>query len=115
MPVTSGKLRHLCEIWQPVDTVTVKGDTVISYAQQTTPNDVEYCNIEPIAGRELLFARQVRADVTHKITFRYRADVTHRTQFRWDDGVTVHKYELGPLVNLETRNVVVSVYAVEVK
>jgi head-tail adaptor len=113
--VNAGSLRHVCEVWQPVETTTAKGDVEFTYAQSTEPLDIEYCSIEPLQGRELLFARQVVADVTHKISFRYRRDITHKTQLRWYDGTETHKYELGPLVDKEARQVIVTVYAIERK
>ena len=108
----AGGLRHKLEIWQPVDTVTGKGDTVITYIAADEP--YEYASVEPIAGRELLFARQVRADVTHKITMRHRSDITHRTQFIWWDGYVDRKFNVGPFVDSEYKHVQMSFYAIEI-
>lgn len=113
--VTAGDLRHFCEVWQPVDTVTAKGDTEMVYVQALDTLANEWCAIEPLTGREMLYARQVRGDLSHKITFRYRSDVTHRTQFRWYDGEVTRVYNLGPTVDRDTRNVLITVYANEIR
>lgn len=110
---SAGELRHIAEVWQPVDSITIKGDDEITYSH--TDGDDEYCSIEPLAGREILFARQIRGDLTHKIVMRYRDDITHRTQLRWDNGTVVRQYNLGPMVDVESRNVMVSFYAIEIK
>jgi SPP1 family predicted phage head-tail adaptor len=38
--------------------------------------------VEPLAGKELLEARQIKADVTHRVTIRWRDDVTEKMQFK---------------------------------
>lgn len=110
--VKAGQLRHICEVWQPADSFTVKGDDEISYNH--IPGDDEYCSIEPIQGREILFARQVRADVTHKIVMRYRPDISHRTVLLWNDGFVNRLFNLGPAVNTDLRNVLMNFYGVEI-
>lgn len=44
-----------------------------------------YAEIEPLLGKELIAAQQVKAEVTHRVTIRYRMDYpvnsTHRVKY----------------------------------
>ena len=44
--------------------------------------------IEPLSGRELVFAAQVVADATHQVTVRYYAGLSPRMRFLYTDDVT---------------------------
>jgi head-tail adaptor len=104
-----GSLRHKVYVFQPVDNMTDRGDNEIEYPETST--EWYWGAIEPLQGRELLFALQLRADLTHKITLRFARDITFRTQLRWYDGVEWIKFNCGPPVNNEMRNRELSVYA----
>jgi SPP1 family predicted phage head-tail adaptor len=108
----AGKLRHLVNVMQPVDSMTAKADDEITYTAGTPSQ--EWASIEPLQGRELQVANQIRGDLTHKITMRYRADVNFRTKLTWVDGAnTTREFHLGPEVSIELRGVSASYYAVE--
>ncbi len=108
----AGKLRHLLYVWQPVDTATDKADTVITYTAGNPSS--EWASIEPLQGRELQVAMQMRGDLTHKITMRYRADINFRTKLSWVDGANVtREFHIGPEVSKELRAIEASYYAVE--
>lgn len=40
-----------------------------------------WARIEPLEGAELVDARQITADVTHRMTLRYRDDINHKMRF----------------------------------
>lgn len=110
----AGKLRHKVTLLQPLDSITDKGDDEITY---DTANGVQlWANIEPLQGRELQFAMQVRGDVTHRIEMRYNANINHRSILRWVDGAgNTRTFNLGPNVDPELRGIKSLFYAVEIK
>lgn len=112
--IRAGKLRHKVTLLQAVDSITDKGDDEITYDEDGA---IElWANVEPLQGRELQFAMQVRADVTHKISMRYRGAINHRSILRWVDGDgNTRTFNLGPNVDPELRGIQSLFYAVEIK
>ena len=47
---------------------------------KTTPVCTRWCKIETLTGRELWLARQVRADVTHRLTLLYTAGLVPKME-----------------------------------
>lgn len=114
MMIRAGKLRHKVTLLQAVDSITDKGDDEITYDEAGAIQ--LWANIEPLTGRELQFAMQVRADVTHKIELRYRGTINHRSKLRWvDGGGNTREFHLGPNVDPELRGIKSMFYAVEIK
>lgn len=109
----AGKLRHRAYAYPALRTVTGKGDAVITYPVETRIDC--YCSIEPLAGRELLVARGIRADLSTKITCRYDERITHTTRFQWSDGTKTRWFEIGPAVTVDMQNVESSFYAFEIR
>ena len=113
MSVAAGDYRHLVTIQEPTDTLDGpdRGDTIIDYRDVSD----EFCSIQPLLGREFVFAKQVRGDLTHKVEMRFRPDISHRTRLKWlDDGGKIRYYNAGPIINHDMRNVVVWFYATEI-
>ena len=108
----AGQLRHKIAIVQAVDSITPKGDDEITYDEAGVT--YAYASIEPLSGREFLFAKQIRADITHKITMRYRISINHRTKIRWYDGITLHEFNVGPVINQDLRNTSLTFYAIKI-
>lgn len=113
--------RHKIEVLQPVDEYTTRADDNITYDLDNIK--YIYGSIEPLAGRELMVARQVRADLTHKITMRAMDGISHRTKFRWWTGkmtadvvpVRVYReFNIGPAVDDQLQGATLSYYAVEI-
>ena len=101
------KLIHDTLLFAPVDALSAKGDQTVSY-----PSGVQmFASIEPLTGRELNYAQQMRADVTHKITMRYLTGVSHRYRITWNS----RTFELGPPLTPEERNELMVFTAIEVK
>lgn len=110
----AGKLRHQVYLMQPVDAITDKADDEITYNEDT--KILLWASIEPLQGRELQFAMQVRGDVTHKIEMRYRQTIDHRSILRWVDGSGATRiFNLGPNVDKELRGISSTFYATEIK
>lgn len=110
----AGALRHSVDVLQPTSVYTAKGDVINTYSKAN--DDEEMCLIEPLQGRELLFAKQLAANLSHKIVMRYREDITNVTILRWfyDDDLTKFRlFLMGPPVESELRGFMASFYAVE--
>lgn len=111
----AGKLRHKLRIMQPTDSLTAKADNEITYPTNQTTN---YCygGIEPLAGRELQVAMQMRADITCKIELRGNVTgITHRTQFWWNDNGTIRKFNVATEVDTGFRHKKQTYYGVEIR
>lgn len=100
------KLIHKATLSVPTFTKTARGDTTVTYA-----DDGElYCAIDPLSGRELFWAKQLRADLSHKIVMRYTARVTHKCRLRWNGKY----FELGPPLPKDERNEEMAFTAIEI-
>ena len=123
----AGKLRHAIYILAYTDARDIRGDRIRTFedippaydpALQTQPATYrpidDYASIEPLVGRELIFARGIRADISHKITMRYRADIHEQSVLAWvqsDNPYIAYKFQLAPEINAELRAVEMSFYA----
>ena len=111
----AGKLRHKLRIMQPTDNITAKGDNEIVY---DTAQATAYCyaKVEPLAGRELQVAMQMRADITHKIEVRgHVATITHRTQLWWNDNGTTRKFNVATDIDTGYQHKRKTYYGVEIR
>lgn len=68
----AGKLNQRVTIQQYSATRASNGEEVKSWSTVATV----WASVEPLSGRELLAARDVRADVTTRIRIRYRTGIT---------------------------------------
>lgn len=69
-----GRLRHRVTFEKPdgpAATRAASGQLVEDWVDVATV----WASVEPLSGRELFQARQVQADVTHRVYVRYRDDV----------------------------------------
>lgn len=66
----------------------------------TTLTSTFYASIEPLIGREYMAAKQMQADVTHKIRMRYIPGLT--TTMRIVFGTRV--FEIESILNVQERN-----------
>lgn len=108
----AGKLRHLVTLFLPPSNAI---DTFGDVSETYTAGQQFWASIEPLSGRELWFASQLRADVTHKITLRGRAGVTAKCQIRWTDSFlnTTRIFEIGPPLSTDEKHREVVLTAVE--
>lgn len=102
----AGKLRHRLTLLRPAGTVDARGDANPNHE----PAGTAYGSIEPLSGRELWQAQQVKADVTHRITVRHKAGVGPRWRVQWNG----RTFELGPPLSTEERGFDMIFTAVEV-
>jgi len=101
----AGKLRHKLTLLAPLDSTDTLGDSNPAFIMVAQLQGA----IEPLAGRELWYAQQTRADLTHKITIRGRAGLSARMRVTWQG----RSFELGPPISAEERGVDAVFTAVE--
>lgn len=68
----AGTMRHQMAIERPVETTGEYGQVARSWVLVGTV----WGAIEPLSGSEIFAARQVQANVTHRVRLRYRAGLT---------------------------------------
>lgn len=107
----AGQLRHRLTLQTATDQTPVPtdGDVQIIYTDVTP---AMWGAIEPLQGKELWTALQIRADVTHKITFRYN-DKTKLLNAKSRVKYMGRIFELGPILNDDERNFMLTMMAVE--
>ena len=92
----AGDLRHKIIIQQVTETKDAYG----AVAETWTTFVNAWASIEPLRGQEFFAARQVNADVTHRVRTRYRAGVTPKMRIAFGDRVL----EIEVVLNLGERN-----------
>lgn len=75
--MTAGARAHRIALQEPVVTL-VSGESSTVWTMRAT----RWARIEPLDGRELWRARQVQADVTHRITLPWETSLQPTTQWR---------------------------------
>lgn len=86
--VEAGKLRKRVQI-QALPAVQAMDPNFHepTYADWATV-DTWWASVEPLSGRELVYAGQVAADATHLVTVRYYQGLTERMRFLYVDDRT---------------------------
>lgn len=75
------KRRHLIEIQAPNQTSTTSYTPNDPWAAPTKFTRAKAC-IEPMSGRERLFAMQLEDTVTHKVTMKYQSGITAKMRVK---------------------------------
>jgi SPP1 family predicted phage head-tail adaptor len=91
------------------DVDNTRGDILIDYVD-LSPVFGTWASIKPLVGREVLVARQMRGDLTHKIACHFDARITHRLRFEWNS----RKFNVGPPVADSERPIFHEFYAGEI-
>jgi len=82
--------------------------TAESWVDITT--DPTWAEVLPLAGREGWTARQVDAEITHRVVMRYRSGVTSKHRIKWG---SVYLNIKGPPRNVGNANVMLEMDCVE--
>ena len=93
----AGLMRKRVTILRSVDGVDSFGQSYV--ASQTTLGPY-WCQLTPLSGRSLEIARQLREDVTHKITLRYSGQVYPTDNLQIDGRV----FQVAAALNIDERN-----------
>lgn len=104
--INPGLLRHRVEIQEANETQDNSGFPVPSWPAVFT-NVKAF--VEPLSGTELFEARQLHAEVTHRITARYLAGITPKHRIQWGTRV----FDILAVLNLEERSLLLEIMAKE--
>jgi SPP1 family predicted phage head-tail adaptor len=76
----AGQLRHRVAIEAPAEEPDDVGDVRTTWAAipSSAPDGLWAAEVKPLAGREAVVVRQLRAEATHAVTLRYGAPATPR-------------------------------------
>lgn len=100
-----GPMRDRLEIQARVMTQNDYGEAVPAWATLTT----RWGQVEPLSGRELWQAQQVRPDVSHKVTIRYYDGLTPRHRLLLGSRV----FEITSVINVDNRKRFMDLICVE--
>lgn len=92
----AGTLRHRVRIQQLVQT----GDGMGGIMETWQDVAVVWAAVEPLQGRELFEAQQVRAELSHRVRLRYRPDIAPKMRL-------IHKgrvFHIESVINRDERN-----------
>jgi len=103
--VKAGRLRHKVTFHQYFETQDTTGHAIKTY----TPLATRSVSIEPLSGRELEVARQVNAEITHKVEMRYLANLSPRLRFLFGSRV----FEILSILNIEEKKKQLTLLCVE--
>ena len=95
--INAGELNHRIDIQSVTDTPDEQGANVQTWATVKT----RWAKVEPLSGRELYNAQQVKSDVTHKICIRYYEGLTANMRFKWGDRI----FNISSLINPDSQRV----------
>jgi hypothetical protein len=121
--VEPGKLQHLVFILNPEISVDSRADTIYKYPDGSYSDPVNSnvrnlpavrLSIEPVVGRELLVAKGIRANVTHKMEGWFNPRITALTRLFWWNGTYWTIFEVGSPITLNNMNREMRFYACEV-
>lgn len=105
--IEPGLLRHRVEIQRSVEVQDGFGTPIPSWSSL---HENVKANVEPMSGQELFQARQLYAEVTHRIRARYHSGITAKHRILWGTRV----FDILAVLNLEERNLVLEIMAKEI-
>ena len=92
-----GKLRHRIEIQNYTTTDDDFGQPIKTWMAR----DTVWAWIRPMSGNEQLTAKQVTAEITHKVTIRYHATITVTDRIKFGS----RYFDINFIGNFDERNV----------
>ena len=95
--IRAGELTHRLEIQQATETQNDHGETVETWATVAE----RWGSVEPLSGRELMEAQQVRPEITHRVRLRYYEGLTSSHRFKHGTRV----YHIQSLLDMGLRGV----------
>jgi SPP1 family predicted phage head-tail adaptor len=101
-----GQLRHRLDVESFTETRDSFGQPITTWA---VLHDGVKAFVEPLAGRELFQARQLHADVTHRITMRYVAGITPKHRISCGE----REFDILSILNLAERNLILEILVKE--
>lgn len=105
--VNPGLLRHRVDVQERTDHNDSFGTPIPSWSAIGIGIKA---NVEPLIGRELFQARQLYAEVTHRITLRYLDEITAKHRIMMGARV----FDILSVLNIEERNLLIEIMAKEI-
>lgn len=99
MTLAAGKLRHLVEIQEKVQT-RVSGSSALQWLWTKITDGDWWVAIEPLSTREFMAAGAMQGKATARIIGRYRPDVTSAMRIKHNDAI--YSIEGPPLADKES-------------
>jgi SPP1 family predicted phage head-tail adaptor len=101
----SGPLRH----WVTIRTYTKSRDAYGAEVETWADFATTWASVEPLIGREYMAAKQISAEVSHKIRMRYIAGLLPTMKIAWG----AREFEIVSILNVAERNNEVVIMATE--
>ena len=101
----SGPLRH----WVTIRTYTKSRDSYGAEVETWADFADTWASVEPLIGREYMAAKQVSAEVSHKIRMRYIAGLLPTMKIAWG----AREFEIVSILNVQERNMEIVIMATE--
>jgi SPP1 family predicted phage head-tail adaptor len=101
----SGPLRH----WVTIRTYTKSRDSYGAEIETWADFATTWASVEPLIGREYMAAKQVSAEVSHKIRMRYIAGLLPTMKIAWG----AREFEIVSIINVQERNNEIVIMATE--
>jgi len=101
----SGPLRH----WVTIRTYTKSRDSYGAEVETWADFADTWASVEPLIGREYMAAKQVSAEVSHKIRMRYIAGLLPTMKIAWG----AREFEIVSILNVQERNTEIVIMATE--
>jgi SPP1 family predicted phage head-tail adaptor len=104
--MNAGSLRHRITFQTSTDTVDAGGGLVETWATLATV----WASISPLVGRELVNAKMVNSEITHKIRIRHLSTVTPKCRALFGTRI----FQIFEVLDYEERNIEMQIGAKEV-
>jgi len=101
----SGLLRH----WVTIRTYTKTRDEYGAEIETWADFADTWASVEPLIGREYMAAKQISAEVSHKIRMRYIAGLLPTMRIAWGS----REFEIVSIINVQERNQEIVIMATE--
>lgn len=101
----SGPLRH----WVTIRTYTKSRDSYGAEVETWADFADTWASVEPLIGREYMAAKQISAEVSHKIRMRYIAGLLPTMKIAWG----AREFEIVSILNVQERNTEIVIMATE--
>lgn len=101
----AGRLRHRITIQNPTKQRNAVGETVLAWTDLATVPAA----VEPVSGKEFFAAKQIIAEVTHKIRTRYLLGVSPQSRILFNG----REFEVNSVINPDERNRELEIMATE--
>jgi len=104
--INPGQLRHRLDVEVSVEEIDTFGQPIPTW---TAVHENVKAFVEPLTGRELFTARQLHADVTHRISMRYATGITPKHRIMFGE----REFDILSILNLGERNLIIEIMAKE--